>query len=238
MSGTSVFSPSRKEENKFPKCQGEFLSADVCMRVHLCSGFDRGEGAVLDKIREKKEGRLLGWYSRKFGGWRRTDMSIPHTHGCDHHLMRIIKNKWYRLKGNFIDVPSDWLGGGTEAVNHVWTHPPWKCVLISSHVASVGLWEMINPHKKEISLQVQTQTLKLLQSLQTPWAWTKNWAHLRVYLFTLKGSGDYWSLPFGRPHKWDRRERKRSVLPFCYLPERSWRGCSPQFIWTLKQQTT
>lgn len=60
MSGTSVFSPSRKEENKFPKCQGEFLSADVCTRVRLRSGSDRGEGAVLDKIREKREGRLLG----------------------------------------------------------------------------------------------------------------------------------------------------------------------------------
>lgn len=30
------------------------------VRVRLCSEFDRGEGAVLDKIRETSERRLLG----------------------------------------------------------------------------------------------------------------------------------------------------------------------------------
>lgn len=69
-----------KNINNFPKCQGGFLPSwhvDTCKCS--CREFDRDEGVVVDKTREKNQRRLAGWHSGKFEGWRRTDMSIPHT---------------------------------------------------------------------------------------------------------------------------------------------------------------
>lgn len=50
MSGTSAFTPGRKGEKQIPQMPRRDFILCVCMRVCVCCEFDRGGGAVVEKV--------------------------------------------------------------------------------------------------------------------------------------------------------------------------------------------